>query len=80
MPGRTVKSPLLRSLLVRRCSRLPRGAAAGRVADLSTDGALNLAGLQSVLDLRIQFALMPSLGPSLSPYYDPAYYDAALGR
>ena len=55
-------------------------AAAGRVADLSADSALNVAGLQSVLDLRIQFALTPPLGLSLSSYYDLDYYHAALGR
>jgi ABC-type nitrate/sulfonate/bicarbonate transport system substrate-binding protein len=55
-------------------------AAAGRLSDLSTDGALNLAGLQSVLDLRLQFGLTPPLGPSLSSYYDLEYYQAALGR
>jgi hypothetical protein len=55
-------------------------AAAGRVANLSADGALNVAGLQSVLDLRIQVALTPPLGQSLSSYYDLDYYHAALGR
>ena len=55
-------------------------AAAARLADLSADGALNLAGLQSVLDLRIQFGLKPQLGPSLPSYYDREYYRAALGR
>jgi ABC-type nitrate/sulfonate/bicarbonate transport system substrate-binding protein len=55
-------------------------AAAARLTDLSADGALNLAGLQSVLDLRIQFGLTPPLGPSLSSYYDLEYYQTALGR
>jgi len=55
-------------------------AAADRLADLSADGALNLAGLQSVLDLRLQFGLAPPLGPSLSTYYKLEYYHAALGR
>jgi ABC-type nitrate/sulfonate/bicarbonate transport system substrate-binding protein len=55
-------------------------AAAGRLTDLSANGALNLAGLQSVLDLRIRFGLTPPLGPSLSSYYDLEYYQAALGR
>jgi ABC-type nitrate/sulfonate/bicarbonate transport system substrate-binding protein len=55
-------------------------AAAARLADISADGALNLAGLQSVLDLRLQFGLTPPLGPSLSTYYHLDYYHAALGR
>jgi ABC-type nitrate/sulfonate/bicarbonate transport system substrate-binding protein len=55
-------------------------AATDRLTDLSADGALNLAGLQSVLDLRLQFGLTPPLGPSLSTYYHLEYYHAALGR
>ncbi len=52
--------------------------AAERLADLSADGALNLDGLQSVLDLRLQFGLTPPLGPSLSSYYNLDYYHTAL--
>jgi len=40
-------------------------AAAGRLADLSADGVLNLARLQSALDFRIRFGLTPPLGPAL---------------
>ncbi len=55
-------------------------AAAGRLADLSANGALNLPGFQSVLDLRTQFGLTPPKGPSVSSYYDLNFYHAALGR
>jgi ABC-type nitrate/sulfonate/bicarbonate transport system substrate-binding protein len=55
-------------------------AATGRLADLAADGALNLAGLQTVLDVRIQFGLTPPLGPSLASYYDLDYHHAVLGR
>jgi ABC-type nitrate/sulfonate/bicarbonate transport system substrate-binding protein len=55
-------------------------AATGRLADLAADGALNLAGLQIVLDVRIQFGLTPPLGPSLASYYDLDYHHAAIGR
>lgn len=60
--------------------RLAREAVADRVAFLAVDPALNLAGLQSVLDLRLQFGLTPPLGPDLSRYYDLSYYQQAIER
>ncbi|MFQ5851453.1 MAG: ABC transporter substrate-binding protein [Candidatus Binatia bacterium] len=58
---------------------LRREAAAGHLTRLPREGGLNLSGLQSVLDLRIQFGLTPPMGPDLTRYYDLSYYQAALG-
>ena len=57
---------------------LNREAAAGHLARLPREAALNLSGLQTVLDLRIQFGLTPVMGPDLTRYYDLAYFQAAL--
>ncbi len=54
--------------------------AAEHLSRLPKDGALNLAGLQSVLDLRVKFGLTPPMGPDLARYYDLACYQAALGQ
>jgi ABC-type nitrate/sulfonate/bicarbonate transport system substrate-binding protein len=40
-------------------------------------GALQLAGLQTVLDLRNQFGYQLPMGPQLAVYYDTAFYQAA---
>jgi hypothetical protein len=40
---------------------------------LPQDGRLNLPGLQSVLDLRVQFGLTPPMGKVLSKYYDEKF-------
>jgi hypothetical protein len=36
---------------------------------------LNLAGLQTVLDLRVQFGLTPPMGKDLPKYYDESFYN-----
>ncbi len=59
---------------------LPQAAAARFLADVPADGALNLANLQSVLDIRHQVGTPPPLGTSLDRYYDTSYYREAVGR
>ncbi|MGH7770708.1 MAG: ABC transporter substrate-binding protein [Candidatus Binatia bacterium] len=54
--------------------------AAGEVEELSENGSLNLPGLQSVLDLRVQFGFSPPKGADLASYYDLDYYRAAAAR
>ena len=48
--------------------------AARKLAQLPASGELNLAGLQSVLDLRVQFGLTPPMGKDLAKYYDEMFY------
>jgi ABC-type nitrate/sulfonate/bicarbonate transport system substrate-binding protein len=54
-------------------------AAAASLKQTPGSDGLNLAGLQVVLDLRVQFGLTPPMGPDLSRYYDLTYYQAAVG-
>jgi ABC-type nitrate/sulfonate/bicarbonate transport system substrate-binding protein len=49
-------------------------AAARKLAQLPPGGKLNLAGLQRVLDLRVQFNLTPPMGKDLARYYDESFY------
>jgi len=55
-------------------------AAAERVAELSAKGALNLSGLESVLNLRTQFGFKLPMGTAITPYYDLDFYRAASGK
>jgi len=48
--------------------------AANRLRQLPQSGRLNLPGLQTVLDLRVQFGLVPSMGKDLSRYYEENFY------
>ena len=48
-------------------------AAAHRLVQLPGSGELNLASLQSVLDLRVQFKLTPAMGQDLAKYYDGTF-------
>jgi len=48
--------------------------AARKLAQLPPSGKLNLPGLQSVLDLRVQFHLTPPMGKDLAGYYDESFY------
>jgi hypothetical protein len=41
------------------------------------DGRLNLAGLQTVLDLRVQLGLMPPSAKELESYFDASVYREA---
>lgn len=55
-------------------------AAAARLAQLPKDPNLNLPGLQSVLDLRVQFGLTPPMGKDLKRYYDLTWCQQALSQ
>jgi ABC-type nitrate/sulfonate/bicarbonate transport system substrate-binding protein len=55
-------------------------ASAERVTEQSKNGSLNLAGLESVLNLRTQFGFKLPKGTALTSYYDLDYYRAALGK
>lgn len=58
--------------------KLSPQAAAGRLAQLPKDGTMDVAGLQSVLDLRTQFGFVLPMGADLKRYYDLGYYQAAM--
>ena len=57
-----------------------RNAAADSVANLSTDGAINPAGLQCVLDLRTMYGFKLPMGTDLARYFDTSYYEAARAQ
>ena len=54
--------------------KLEKKAADNRLRQLPQSGCLNLSGLQSVLDLRVQFGLTPPMGKVLNKYYDEKFY------
>jgi len=54
--------------------KLDHKSAARKLAQLPPSGKLNLAGLQSVLDLRVQFGLTPPMGKDLAKYYENSFY------
>jgi len=54
--------------------------AVDRVAEVSATGALNVAGLEAVLNLRTQFGFKLPMGAALKPYYDLDYYRTAMGK
>jgi hypothetical protein len=56
---------------------MDEASAANRLRQLPSNGQLNLAGLQTVLDLRVQFGLTPSMGKDLLKYYDDSFYNQA---
>jgi ABC-type nitrate/sulfonate/bicarbonate transport system substrate-binding protein len=60
--------------LVAEAERIDEKAAANRLRQLPEHGRLNLPGLQSVLDLRVQFGLTPPLGKDLTKYFDESFY------
>ena len=60
--------------------KLNRQAATESVDELAPSATLNLAGLQSVLDLRNQFGFRLPMGPDLKAYYDESYYREATGK
>lgn len=64
--------------LVAEDQKLDEKAAARRLAQLPSDGQLKIAGLQTVLDLRVQFGLTPPMGKDLKRYYDLNSYQQAL--
>lgn len=54
--------------------KLDEKNAANRLGQLPQSGKLNIPGLQSVLDLRVQFGLVPPLGKDLARYYEENFY------
>jgi ABC-type nitrate/sulfonate/bicarbonate transport system substrate-binding protein len=61
--------------LISAAEKTDEKSAANRLRQLPTDGRLNLAGLQSVLDLRVQFGLTPPIGKDLVKYYDESFHN-----
>ncbi len=57
--------------------KIDANAASNRLRQLPSTGELNLPGLQTVLDLRVQFNLAPPLSEDLQKFYDAHYYLAA---
>ena len=80
---RWVKNPGNREEAIKLVSadlKLSPKAATESVEELSPTGSLNLAGLQNVLDLRVQFGFKLPMGNSLDRYYDLSYFREAAGR
>ena len=61
--------------LISEAEKMDETSAANRLRQLASDGRLNLAGLQTVLDLRVQFGLTPPMGKDLPKYYDESFYN-----
>jgi ABC-type nitrate/sulfonate/bicarbonate transport system substrate-binding protein len=60
--------------------KLDEQGAARKLAQSPKHGELNLAGLSTVLDLRVQFGLTPPMGQLLKNYLDASVYkEAAFG-
>jgi ABC-type nitrate/sulfonate/bicarbonate transport system substrate-binding protein len=60
--------------LLAAAEKIDEKAAANRLRQLPKDGRLNLPGLHTVLDLRVQFGLIPPMGKELAQYYDEKFY------
>ena len=60
--------------LLAEAENIDQKAAANRLRQSPIDGRLNLPGLQTVLDLRVQFGLVPAMGKDLTKYYDENFY------
>ena len=63
--------------LISEAEKMDEASAANRLRQLPSNGQLNLAGLQTVLDLRVQFGLILSMGKDLLKYYDDSFYNQA---
>ena len=61
--------------LISEAEKMDEKSVANRLRQLPTDGRLNLAGLQSVLDLRVQFGLTLPMGKDLVKYYDESFHN-----
>jgi NitT/TauT family transport system substrate-binding protein len=61
--------------LITEAEKMDEASAANRLRQLPSNGRLNLAGLQTVLDLRVQFGLTPPMGKDLVKYYDESFYN-----
>jgi ABC-type nitrate/sulfonate/bicarbonate transport system substrate-binding protein len=60
--------------LLAEAEKIDEKAAANRLRQSPKNARLNLPGLQTVLDLRVQFGLVPPLGKNLTRYYDESFY------
>ena len=60
--------------LVAQAENIDENAAANRLRQLPENGQLNVPGLKTVLDLRVQFKLTPPMGEDLAKYYDGSFY------
>ena len=60
--------------LISEAEKMDEKSAADRLRQLPSNGRLNLAGLRTVLDLRVQFGLTPPMGKDLAKYYDESFY------
>ena len=60
--------------------KLDEAGAVRKLAQIPRDGWLNLPGLQTVLDLRVQFGLTPPMGRELESYFDASFYREALAH
>lgn len=60
--------------LLAAAEKIDEEAAANRLRQLPKDGRLNLPGLHTVLNLRVQFGLTPTMGKELAQYYDEKFY------
>jgi ABC-type nitrate/sulfonate/bicarbonate transport system substrate-binding protein len=60
--------------LLAEAEKIDDKAAANRLRQSPVDWRLNLPGLQAVLDLRVQFGLIPPMGKDLAKYYDESLY------
>jgi ABC-type nitrate/sulfonate/bicarbonate transport system substrate-binding protein len=60
--------------------KLDEKAAQRKLAQSPRDGRLNMAGLQTVLELRVQFGLTPTMGKDLKSYVDESFYQQAMAR
>lgn len=58
--------------------KIDENAAANRLRQLPSTGDRSLSGLQTVLDLRVQFNLAPLMGNDLKRYYDAEFYRAGV--
>ena len=61
--------------LIAEAEKLDEKNAVNRLRQLPSNGRLNLAGLQTVLDLRVKFGLTPPMGNDLPKYYDESFYN-----
>jgi ABC-type nitrate/sulfonate/bicarbonate transport system substrate-binding protein len=80
---RWVKNPANREdaiALVAKDLKLAPNAAGGVIDEQSASGAPSITGLQSILDLRVQFGFKLPMGDSLDRYYDLSYFREAAGR
>jgi ABC-type nitrate/sulfonate/bicarbonate transport system substrate-binding protein len=80
---RWVKNPANReeaTALISRDLKQDAKGAAVVIDEQSASGAPSVPGLQSILDLRVQFGFKLPMGDSLERYYDLSYFREAAGK